>query len=133
MSHLIVMRKLHVIIDMIICKVIVHYSLFVNYRPFMIFGQWPSWLPHELEILHHLLKNWFAIMWFKKKKFSFSSLDKCDCNLAISSAYNCSMTFVNNKRQQSRTKGHSKVAKKTKRPRQTTQFFLCCIDHGDVK
>lgn len=30
MSHLIVMRKLHVIIDMIICKVIVHYFLFVE-------------------------------------------------------------------------------------------------------
>jgi hypothetical protein len=49
------------------------------------------------------------------------------------------MIFVNNKRQQSKTKqtkktkGHSKVAKKTTRPRQTTQFFLCCIDHGDVK
>ncbi len=47
--------------------------------------------------------------------------------------------FVNNERQQSRTKqtkkakGHSKVAKKTTRPRQTTHFFLCYIDHGDVK
>jgi hypothetical protein len=49
------------------------------------------------------------------------------------------MMFVNNKRQLSRTKqtkktkGHSKVAKKTTRPRQTTQFFSRCIDHGDVK